>query len=247
MGTWNPGRQVAADSLVELGRFAPPTLHALGARVASQLSRRMYNVLITNVPGPQVPLYAAGFPVEAMFPVAPLALGQALAVSCTSYNGGVYFGMTADREAIPGRRRVRRADPRGGGRVALHHARARRVPPQADPGGGGAGLRTSSVTAWLRRALAAGLGGTVRVYLPSTMSGIRAGAGRRTVPVRRWLRVRGHRAAPAGVPGLVGRGPGVRGHAGRLAGVAAAARRGPTTDEPPLRVVDRADVEATRR
>jgi len=100
-GHLESGRQVAADSLVELGRFAPPTLHALGARVASQLSRRMYNVLITNVPGPQVALYAAGFPVEAMFPVAPLALGQALAVSCTSYNDGVYFGMTADREAIP--------------------------------------------------------------------------------------------------------------------------------------------------
>ena len=100
-GHLESGRQVGADALVELGRFAPPTLHALGARVASQLSRRMYNVLITNVPGPQVPLYAAGFPVEAMYPVAPLALGQALAVSCTSYNGGVYFGLTADRDAIP--------------------------------------------------------------------------------------------------------------------------------------------------
>ena len=61
----------------------------------------MYNVLITNVPGPQVPLYAAGFPVDAMYPVAPLGLGQALAVSCTSYNGRVFFGMTADRDAIP--------------------------------------------------------------------------------------------------------------------------------------------------
>ncbi|MEP6563190.1 MAG: WS/DGAT domain-containing protein, partial [Nakamurella sp.] len=69
--------------------------------VASQLSRRLYNVLITNVPGPQVPLYAAGFPVAAMYPVAPLGLGQALAVSCTSYNGRVFFGVTADRDAIP--------------------------------------------------------------------------------------------------------------------------------------------------
>ena len=95
------GQQVGADALVELGRFSPPTLHALGARVASQLARRMYNVLITNVPGPQVPLYAAGFPVDAMYPVAPLGPGQALAVSCTSYNGRVFFGMTADRDAIP--------------------------------------------------------------------------------------------------------------------------------------------------
>ena len=42
-----------------------------------------------------------GYPVVAMYPVAPLTVGHALAVSCTSYNGGVYFGMTADREAIP--------------------------------------------------------------------------------------------------------------------------------------------------
>jgi len=95
------GQQVAADALVELGRFAPPTLHALGARVAGQLSRRTYNLLITNVPGPQIPLYAAGYPVVAMYPVAPLTVGHALAVSCTSYNGGVFFGVTADREAVP--------------------------------------------------------------------------------------------------------------------------------------------------
>ncbi|MBM9468209.1 wax ester/triacylglycerol synthase family O-acyltransferase [Nakamurella leprariae] len=95
------GQRVGADTLVELGRFAPPTLHALGARVARELSRRLSNVLITNVPGPQVPLYAGGLPVTAMFPVAPLVNGQTLAVSCTSYHGGVYFGLTADRDAIP--------------------------------------------------------------------------------------------------------------------------------------------------
>lgn len=95
------GRHVGADSLLGLGRFAPPTLHALGARVAGQLSRRSYHVLVTNAPGPQVPLYAGGFPVVAMYPVAPLAKGQALAVACTSYHGGVFFGLTADRDAIP--------------------------------------------------------------------------------------------------------------------------------------------------
>jgi len=100
-GHLESGNQIGADALLELGRFAPPTLHALGARVAGQLSRRLYNVLITNVPGPQVPLYAAGFPVTAMYPVAPLGPGQALAVSCTSYNGRVFFGVTADRDAIP--------------------------------------------------------------------------------------------------------------------------------------------------
>jgi diacylglycerol O-acyltransferase / wax synthase len=95
------GTGVDANALVELGRFAPPTLHALGARVAGQLSRRMYNVLITNVPGPQVPLYAGGDEVVAMYPVAPLAKGHTLAVSCTSYNGEVFMGLTADRDAMP--------------------------------------------------------------------------------------------------------------------------------------------------
>lgn len=95
------GQGVGADSLMELGRFAPATLHTLGARVGSQLGRRLYNLLITNVPGPQIPLYAAGVPVVAMYPVAPLAKGQALALSVTSYNGKVFFGLTADHDAMP--------------------------------------------------------------------------------------------------------------------------------------------------
>ena len=96
--TGHPGRR-RLD--LELGRFAPPTLHALGARVAGQLSRRMYNVLVTNVPGPQIPLVRGGFQVVAMYPVAPLAKGHTLAVACTSYNGRVFFGLTADRDAMP--------------------------------------------------------------------------------------------------------------------------------------------------
>src|SRR5699024_3253610 len=95
------GRQVGADALLALGRFAPPTLHAMGARVAGQLSRRSYDLLVTNVPGPQTRLYAAGEPVSAMYPVVPLVKGQAVAVGCTSYRGQVYFGLTADRDAMP--------------------------------------------------------------------------------------------------------------------------------------------------
>lgn len=95
------GRQVSASSLAALGRYTPPTLHALGARVGSQLSRRSYNVLVTNVPGPQTSLFVAGAEVLAMYPVAPLVKGHALAVACTSYRGRVYYGLTADREAMP--------------------------------------------------------------------------------------------------------------------------------------------------
>jgi len=94
------GRSVGAESLVRLGGFAPPTLHALGARAASGISKRIFNLVVTNVPGPQVPLYAAGATMLEMFPVVPLAKGQALAIGLTSYDGGVYYGFNADRDAM---------------------------------------------------------------------------------------------------------------------------------------------------
>jgi diacylglycerol O-acyltransferase len=94
------GQSVGADALVALSGFAPPTLHALGARAASSFTRRLYNVVVTNVPGPQVPLYASGARMLEMFPVLPLAAGQALSIGLTSYDGRVYFGLNADRDAM---------------------------------------------------------------------------------------------------------------------------------------------------
>jgi WS/DGAT/MGAT family acyltransferase len=94
------GQPVAADALVRLGGFAPPTLHALGARAASAFSQRIFNILVTNVPGPQVSLYAAGAKMMEMFPVVPLARNQAVSIGVTSYDGGVYFGLNADRTAM---------------------------------------------------------------------------------------------------------------------------------------------------
>jgi diacylglycerol O-acyltransferase / wax synthase len=95
------GQSVGADALVALSGFAPPTLHSLGARVANGFSRRLFNLVVTNVPGPQFPLYAAGAQMLEMFPVVPLAKGQGLCVGLTSYNGGVYYGLNADRDALP--------------------------------------------------------------------------------------------------------------------------------------------------
>jgi diacylglycerol O-acyltransferase len=95
------GRNVGADTLVRIGGFAPPTLHALGARAASGISKRFFNLVVTNVPGPQFPLYAAGARMLEMFPVVPLAKGQALAIGLTSYDGGVYYGFNGDRDAMP--------------------------------------------------------------------------------------------------------------------------------------------------
>lgn len=94
------GQSVGADSLIALTGFAPPTLHALGARAARGLSRRLFNLVVTNVPGPQVPLYAAGSQMLEVFPVVPLARGQGLAIGMTSYNGRVFFGLNADLDTV---------------------------------------------------------------------------------------------------------------------------------------------------
>lgn len=93
-------QSVGAEALVRLSGFAPPTLHALGARAASGFSKRIFNLVVTNVPGPQFPLYAAGARMLEMFPVVPLAKGQALSIGLTSYDGGVYYGFNGDRDAL---------------------------------------------------------------------------------------------------------------------------------------------------
>jgi diacylglycerol O-acyltransferase len=95
------GQSVGADALVALGGFAPPTLHSLGARAANGFTRRLFNLVVTNVPGPQFPLYAAGAQLLEMFPVVPLARGQGLSIGLTSYNGQVFYGLNADRDALP--------------------------------------------------------------------------------------------------------------------------------------------------
>jgi WS/DGAT/MGAT family acyltransferase len=95
------GQSVGADALIAISGFVAPTLHAMGARVAAGFSRRLFNVVVTNVPGPQVPLYAAGAEMLEVFPVVPIAKGQAVSIGLTSYNGGVYYGLNADRDAMP--------------------------------------------------------------------------------------------------------------------------------------------------
>ena len=95
------GVAVGAETLASIGGFAPPTLHALGARLGGAVSRRLYNLVITNVPGPQQPLYAAGAKLLATYPVMPLGRGQGLSIGLTSYDGGVYYGLLTDRDALP--------------------------------------------------------------------------------------------------------------------------------------------------
>lgn len=95
------GRAVGADSLAAISGFAPPTLHALGARAASGLTRRMFQLVVTNVPGPQWPLYASGARMIETFPIVPLSPGQALSIAVSSYDGGVFYGVNGDRDAVP--------------------------------------------------------------------------------------------------------------------------------------------------
>jgi diacylglycerol O-acyltransferase len=94
------GQAVGAQAITGVAGFAPPTVHAMAARAASDMSKRFYNLMITNVPGPQMTLYAGGAQMLSAYPVAPLAQGQALGVAVTSYDGGLFFGLTGDREAM---------------------------------------------------------------------------------------------------------------------------------------------------
>jgi WS/DGAT/MGAT family acyltransferase len=95
------GQSVGAEALVRFSNFSPPTLHALGARTANSLSRRLFNLVVSNVPGPQSPLYAAGAEMMEVYPVVPLAKGQAVSIGLSSYNGQVFYGLNADRDAMP--------------------------------------------------------------------------------------------------------------------------------------------------
>jgi diacylglycerol O-acyltransferase len=94
------GRAVGARSLADIAGFAPTTLHTLGVRTSTDVVRKQHDLMITNVPGPQVPLFAAGARLVASYPVLPLSAGHLLAIGVTSYDGEVFFGLTADRDAI---------------------------------------------------------------------------------------------------------------------------------------------------
>lgn len=94
------GRPLSAVTLAELAGFAPPTLHHLGVRVAAAASKRVFNLVVSNAPGPRHPLHLGHAPVTATYPVTPLAAGQALSVGVTSYDGGVFYGLNGDRTVM---------------------------------------------------------------------------------------------------------------------------------------------------
>jgi hypothetical protein len=90
---------VGADTIIGLGAYAPPALHATAARLIAQA--RWCNLVVSNIPAPQVPLYLAGAPLEASYPAMNLKEDCGLSVACTSAAGTMAFGLTADWDSIP--------------------------------------------------------------------------------------------------------------------------------------------------
>jgi diacylglycerol O-acyltransferase / wax synthase len=92
------GQAVGAEILTRITDFAPPTIASQAARL--QPAQRFFNLVVTNVPGPQFPLYLLGRKMEAIFPMVPLARNQALCIGIMSYNGNVNFGLIGDYDAM---------------------------------------------------------------------------------------------------------------------------------------------------
>lgn len=90
---------VGANLLTELSDFAPPTIASQAARLQSR--QRFFNLVVTNVPGPQFSLYVLGRRLRDIFPMVPLAKRQAVCVGIMSYDGGINFGLIGDYEAMP--------------------------------------------------------------------------------------------------------------------------------------------------
>ncbi len=99
MGDLKESKQaVGATLLTELADFAPPTILGQAGRLQSR--QRFFNMVVTNVPGPQFPLYLMGRELEAIYPMVPLAKNQAVCFGIMSYNGQVNFGLIGDYEAM---------------------------------------------------------------------------------------------------------------------------------------------------
>src|SRR5215216_4809805 len=100
MGQLKESKQaLGAEVIAGLTDFAPPTLLAQASRL--NFSTRLFNLIVTNVPGPQFPLYLLGREMEEIVPVAFLPENHALAIAIMSYNGKVDFGLLADYDAMP--------------------------------------------------------------------------------------------------------------------------------------------------
>jgi diacylglycerol O-acyltransferase len=92
------GQAVGAQVLTELSGFAPPTIMGQASRLMSR--QRFFNLVVTNVPGPQFPLYLMGHEMIETFPMVPLAKNQGLGIALLSYNGHINFGLVGDFDLL---------------------------------------------------------------------------------------------------------------------------------------------------
>ncbi|MDX6671040.1 MAG: diacylglycerol O-acyltransferase / wax synthase [Solirubrobacteraceae bacterium] len=90
---------LGAEVIAGVNNFAPPTILAQASRI--NFSTRLFNLIVTNVPGPQFPLYVLGRELQDLFPIAFLPEQHALAIAIMSYNGKLNFGLLADFDALP--------------------------------------------------------------------------------------------------------------------------------------------------
>ncbi len=93
-GLKSGGQAVGAQVLTQLSGFAPATVMGQASRLMAR--QRFFNIVVTNVPGPQIPLYLAGKRMVDTFPMVPLAKNQALGVALLSYAGRINFGIVGD-------------------------------------------------------------------------------------------------------------------------------------------------------
>jgi diacylglycerol O-acyltransferase len=98
-GLKESGQAVGAELLTELADFAPPTVLSQASRLQS--SQRAFNVVVTNVPGPQFPLYMLGRKLLRIYPQVPLVRNTALGIAIMSYDGTLNFGLLSDFDALP--------------------------------------------------------------------------------------------------------------------------------------------------
>ncbi|HEX2160694.1 MAG TPA: wax ester/triacylglycerol synthase family O-acyltransferase [Thermoleophilaceae bacterium] len=92
------GQAVGAQALTEMSGFAPPTIMGQAARLMSR--QRFFNLVITNVPGPQIPLYLLGRRALDPFPLVPLAKNQGVGIAIMSYDGRMDFGLVGDYDVM---------------------------------------------------------------------------------------------------------------------------------------------------
>ncbi|MFH8798633.1 wax ester/triacylglycerol synthase family O-acyltransferase [Streptomyces sp. NPDC017936] len=102
-----PGRGAGAVAL--LADHVPALGHRLGGPLVGQAARLWFDILVTSVPLPGLGLKLGGNPVTEVYPYAPLARGQSLAVAVSTYRGRVHYGLVADAEAVPDLDRFARA------------------------------------------------------------------------------------------------------------------------------------------